>query len=321
MNDIVFRKDFNGAGATVEIAPQETAKRYRVGAHHLARSVASSESLPGSLECLAVANPKMDFEEWRQHQWAGAIQCFVSSLDRDYVDHEENYPEVHEKVLLEYAKESEMPVSGVPVGDPIKLDVPAPTSLSVVEALLRRRTTLVPSRRSLTLDELAAILYRAMARIRAFRTPAIESRPELAMTNFAPALDVYVLVFDVEGLGAGVYAYDIRNHTLTQKQGELDRKECRRVIVGQPATETAAVTLLYVLDVERHQWRYRHPRALRGMWIDTAKAVNELLWELSSRSIIPHITPALSDTRVLELLDLPTDMTVHAAYAVSFSGE
>lgn len=180
---------------------------------------------------------------------------------------------------------------------------------------------LVPSAKSLTLDELATILYRAMARIRAFRTPAIESRPEIAMTNFGPALDVYLLIFNVEDLGTGIYAYDIRNHALTLKERELDRKEYRNIIVGQPATETATVTLLYVVDVERHQWMYRYPRVLRGMWIDTAKAVNELLWELSICSIVPHITPTLSVPRVLELRGLPTNMSVQASYSVSFSGE
>lgn len=179
----------------------------------------------------------------------------------------------------------------------------------------------MPSSAPLTLNEMAAIPHRPMARIRAFRTPKIESLPELAMTNFRAALDVYLLVFDVEGLEPRIYAYDIRNPTLTMKEGKLDRNESRSIIVGQPATETAAVTLLYVADIERHEWRYRYHRALRDMWIDTVKAVSELLWELSSRSIAPHIRPTLTDTRVMELLGLPTDMSMQAAYAVSFSGE
>lgn len=321
MNDIVFRKDFKKDGATVEIAPQELAVRYRVNTRDLALSVAASESLPESLQRLQLEEPTANFDEWKKHQWTAAIQYFVSSLDRDYADRGANYREVHDDILSQYTEDGEMPVSPSPVGKPIVLDVPKPSSISVDKTLLERRTTLVPSSAPLNLDELTAILYRSMARIRAFRTPKIESRPELAMTNFGPALDVYLLVFDVEGLESGIYTYDIRNHTLTMKEGKLDRKEARSIIVGQPATETAAVTLLYVADVERHQWRYRHHRALRGMWIDTAKAVNELLWELSSRSIVPHITPALSDTRVMELLGLPTDMSMQAAYAVSFSGE
>lgn len=320
MNDIVFRRDFKGAGGTVEVAPREIADRYRVSARDLALSVAASESLPKSLQRLQAADSRSDFQTWREHQWTAAIQYFVASLDGDYADFGDNYREIHDEVLSKYAASNEMPVSRDPVGDPIELAVPAPVSVPFVETLLQRRTTLVPSKEPLSLDELAAILYRAMARIRAFRISAIESRPELAMTNFAPALDVYLLVFDVEGLRTGIYAYDIRNHTLTEKEGTLDRKECRNIIVGQPATETAAVTLIYVAEIERHQWRYRHRRALRGMWIDTAKAVNELLWELSSRSIVPHITPALSDTQVLELLGLPTDMSMQAVYSVSFSG-
>lgn len=321
MNDIVFRKDFKEAGATIEIAPREIASRYRVSTRDLALSVAASESLPESLQRLRLEEPAAKFDEWNKHQWTAAIQYFVSSLNRDYADRGANYREVHDDILSKYAADGEMPVSQVPVGTPIVLGVPKPSSLSVEKTLLERRTTLVPSSALLTLDEMAAILYRSMARIRAIQTLKIESRPELAMTNFGPALDVYLLVFDVEGLERGIYAYDIRNHTLTMKEGKLDRKESRSIIVGQPATETAAVTLIYIADVERHQWRYRHHRALRGMWIDTAKAVNELLWELSSRSIVPHITPALSDTRVMEILGLPTDMSMQAAYAVSFSGE
>lgn len=114
MNDIVFKRDLKEAGATVEVAPREIANRYRVSARDLTLSIAASESLPASLQRLQMANSKMDFDEWHEHQWTAAIQYFVSSLDRDYADRGDNYREVHDEILSKYADDSEMPVSHDP---------------------------------------------------------------------------------------------------------------------------------------------------------------------------------------------------------------
>ena len=80
------------------------------------------------------------------------------------------------------------------------------------------------------------------------------------------------------------------------------------------------MSVLFVSDVHRHQWRYRHNRALRGLWIDSAKVANELLWALSARRIVPHITPAINDAMAAEILDLPNDINFEVVYSVTFGG-
>jgi len=76
----------------------------------------------------------------------------------------------------------------------------------------------------------------------------------------------------------------------------------------------------YVSEIKRHQWRYRHARALRGLWIGSAKVVNHLLWALALRGIIPHMSPAVNDSAACDILSLNRELDNEVVYTVSFGG-
>ncbi len=293
---------------------------FKADALALAKRVASGGPLP-----IATRDDAFDISEyrsWDRNGWGDAVPFFISSLDMDYADGGANFRASHAATLSGYAAHEPLPVERYPASDrTIELPrTPPRPALCFGETLRARRTTLVPKRAPLAIAELATILAEAMARLAAFRVPEIGADYRSAMVNFGPSLDIYVVVYEVEGLQSGVYRYDLSKRALyVVSLGEL-REPMRLALVGQPAPQTSAVTVVYASEIRRHQWRYRHARALRGLWIDSAKVVNHLLWALAERHIIPHMSPAVADSEMCRLLSIDADLDNEIVYAVSFGG-
>lgn len=108
--------------------------------------------------------------------------------------------------------------------------------------------------------------------------------------------ELYLLVINIPGFKQGVYHISIGTKDMRFMSDLPDNSIIRQQLPGA----------------------YRHPRALRGLWIDSAKVVNELLWELASKNITPHITPAFRDSILCQILGLSDDMTYLPVYAISF---
>jgi len=262
-----------------------------------------------------------EYRAWDENGWSDALPFYLATLDQHFEDTNADYRSAQLEILEQYSQAEPIPVEELPEDLPwTKLETPPSVGPGRAEILRRRRTTLVPDRSKLAKEELGDILWEGSRKLAEFRTPEIATDPQNALTNFGPSLDVFVVVFDVQGLEAGLYRYDMSAHALgLLKDGDF-RSTMRRVIVGQPATITASVSVLYVSDIRRHQWRYRHERALRGLWLDTAKVANELLWSLAARNIVPHMTPAINDFVANEFLNIGDGLDHEVVYSISFSG-
>lgn len=318
MSDIRLRPWRRDGRAHIEIRDLEQSRSYQGDSLAIARAI-----LAEALETPAA--PKRydlrEFGAWRANGWADALPFFLATLDGDYRDAKPDYRASQESVLDSYQAAGALPVEQLPKEvDWLRLPPARPHPQSRSRTLTERRTTLVPPAHPLPLLELASILWESSRKLAAFRIPEIEQDHRKAMVNFGPSLDLYVVVYDVHGLEPGLYRFDVKGHRLGRlTSGDL-RLRMRKVIVGQPAPMTAAATVLYVSDVSRHRWRYRHERALRGLWIDTAKVANELLWSLAARSIVPHMTPAIADGAAGELLGIGDAFDKQVVYAISFAG-
>ncbi|KIP53327.1 hypothetical protein SD72_03560 [Leucobacter komagatae] len=262
------------------------------------------------------------YQEWIENGWERSLDYYQSTLDQRYADERADFLQQQASMLDHYHAVSPMAREHYPSNlQWEKLPEPAtPEQKTVSQILSARRTTLVPAAHSLSMPDLSAILWEGFRKIASFRVPELQTDHRQAMVNFGSSLDIYVVVFAISELESGVYRYNVTSHSLGLVAAGDYRGETQAALVGQPAPRTAAVTLFYVSDVYRHQWRYRHERALRGLWIDTGKAVNEMLWTLALRNISPHISPALGDDVALKLLGLPVGIDRQVIYAVSFAG-
>ncbi len=313
MTRLRFRAWKSNEAQLAEVRNIGARKSFQADPVSLARAVLSGQGLES-----ITGLPSIDlgeFEHWDKNGWGDSLPFYLATLDQSYWDADSNYKQTHEQVLSSYSKEESIPTETLPDASCPAVELPAAeqvVSVSRGAALGNRRTTLVPKQEKLSLQNLSDILWEATRRLAAFRVGAIADDPKRAMVNFGPSLDLYVVAYDVEQLDKGIFRYDLERHRLIQVNGlprDL-RKQMRDVLVGQPASMTAAVTVVYVSDIIRHQWRYRHPRALRGLWIDSAKVVNELLWSLSARGIVPHMTPAVNDTKACEIMALPPTLDI-----------
>ncbi|WP_331901683.1 hypothetical protein [Lacisediminihabitans sp.] len=315
-----FRAWPGAIAGSVEIRNIGASRSFKADSLSVARHVSTGGTLNG-----ARTDSEVDlgeFEKWDEYGWSDAIPFYISTLDLEYSDVGNDFRNQHAEVLSTYANSSPLPSERYPMSiDKVQLPK-SPNKLVAPdgEVLRRRRTTLVPDRTPLHLNDLAEILSEATKRLVAFRTPSLASDPLNAMVNFGPSLDVYCAVYEVTGLEAGIYRYDLRDSSLILLSRGNFREEMRIALVGQPAPITAAVTVLYVSEIHRHQWRYRHARALRGLWIDGAKVVNHLLWSLSRRDITPHMSPAVNDSLTCEIMGLDPDLDNEVVYTVSFGG-
>ncbi len=87
--------------------------------------------------------------------------------------------------------------------------------------------------------------------------------------------EVFVAVFDVADLDAGVYHYDVEHHRLELVRDGQQREAFARATLDlfdkQPQLPCAC--LVFTSRVERAMWRYRDPRSFRAILVDVGHAV------------------------------------------------
>lgn len=311
---IISQHKFNNG--KVFLNPLGSSKKYTIDAKKLAILIAEKH-----FDFRGLDKDIISYKKWYDNGWGESVPFYLSTLDGKYEDAGCNFNDVHKKVLADYADKDDFPSELIPNSEIVyELQNDIDQNFSRKDILVNRRTTYIPQGSRLKYSDISHILLDGFDKLSEFRTIDNQKNPLNALVNFGPSLDIYVVVYSVEGMDEGIYRYDLVNKNLLQIDNKADRKEFQEALVGQPAPLTSSVSVIYVSDVKRHQWRYRHERALRGLWIDTAKVTNELLWKLASLAITPHITPAFRDSRILGLLGLPADLSYLPVYAVSFKG-
>lgn len=259
-----------------------------------------------------------EYASWEANGWGEGLYYYLASQQCSFVDGDPHtFRRAQGEILREYARDGGVPRETRERKKGIRLRESQTTvDGGLLDCLLKRRTTLVPKQNHLDFEHCSDILVEGLAKLAEFRAWDATVSPENALVNFGPSLDVYVIVYDEAICDPGVYRVSLTEKSLIKVKAGLYRLEMRTALVGQPAPMTAAVTVVYVSDIKRHWWRYRHERALRGLWIDTAKVVNELLWALARLGVVPHITPAFHETSLCGLLGL--DRGYLPMYAISF---
>lgn len=243
-----------------------------------------------------------DFDLWIARNWGWCAPYYLFSRRSDYADVDDPDGAIRRRVLRAYLAEGGPPHPRHTAPPSIRLDhQDVSPKLDVGGALAARRSVPRPRRRPFSAAELGWILSTGCAHVRAALAGQSATDDPLALlTSFGSALDVYVVAYAVDGLSPGVYRYDVREDALSPLPGRPDADALRRrmstILVGQPAPLSAAATVLLVADFERYQWRYRHERALRHLWLDAAHAMGYLLFSATSLEKSTHISPAARDS-------------------------
>ena len=116
--------------------------------------------------------------------------------------------------------------------------------------------------------------------------------------------ECYVLAWNVDGLPAGLYHYDIASDELRRlKRGDF-RKQAVRAASGQKWVGQGAFLCVMTAVFARTLWKYRSENAYRTVWLDAGHLAQTFCLLATSRGLGPFTTAAIQDSFIEKLIGL-----------------
>ena len=197
------------------------------------------------------------------------------------------------------AREGE-PVSTAPVaaaaGDAVPLPEPVKKgSLSVEEALARRRSIRAYSGKALTLQEVSQLLWAAqgVTSSRGYR------RAPSAMASFP--LQTYLIAVNVEGLGAGIYRFKPSGHALEPLRLGDFRAELTYARMGGYFVQGGAVYIVFSADPAR---TLSGDAGAKYVAMEAGHAAQNVYLQATALGLGTVVNGGFSAERTREILDL-----------------
>ena len=244
---------------------------------------------------------------WREHGWGLSMSYYLWSRRYRFQDDGDDGAERRTATLTGMALREPCPQPS-PLDDcpTIALDRTTTWQLPPLgEVLERRRSSLKPQGSPIRLTDLSILLLEGARRFRASRIAATVPGPVTnLLISYGSAIDIYVLVYRSDDLDPGVYRFDPPTCALALLRKKPIDEQARAALLAHPDPRHAVATIVLAADFTRYQWRYRHERALRNLWVDTGRIMQELLVTATALDLTTGITPAVDDTAFLALLGL-----------------
>ena len=185
--------------------------------------------------------------------------------------------------------------------------VPAPGDAATLQHVLAaRRTVRQFDRRAARLEDLAAVV-RGTWGVTGWLDAGQFGRLALKTSPSAGALhptECYVLAWNVSGLAAGLYHYDVGSNELCRlRSGDL-RAAAVKAASGQRWVARAAFLCVMTAVFERTLWKYDFESAYRVLWLDAGHLAQTFCLLATSRGLGPFTTAAVQDTFIEKLIGL-----------------
>lgn len=176
-------------------------------------------------------------------------------------------------------------------------------SVSIEEALLKRRSTRHYGEGPLTVKEISQLLWAAqgVTNERGYRTA-----PSAGATF---PLETYIVIGEVEHLEPGFYHYDPHEHTIKKVFDKDVRSELSVASHNQPMLKTAPVTIVLSAIYERTSSRYGD-RAVRYVHNEIGHASQNIHLQAVSLDLGTVVIGAYIDAQVDEILNIKEGETV-----------
>ena len=183
----------------------------------------------------------------------------------------------------------------------------APESAAALERVLAaRRTVREFGRRPVPLEDLAAVVRGTWGRTGwldagAFGRLPLKTSPSAGSLH---PIECYVLAWNVSGLPAGLYHYDVASDELRRlRSGDL-RASAVKAASGQAWVGRAAFLCVMTAVFERTLWKYQMESAYRVLWLDAGHLAQTFCLLATSRGLGPFTTAAIQDTFLEKLIGL-----------------
>jgi SagB-type dehydrogenase family enzyme len=180
----------------------------------------------------------------------------------------------------------------------------ADDAVTLTEALQARRTVRAFSRTAVPFAELARVVSGTWG-----RTGILEGGLfGRLLTKTSPSggalhpIEAYVIAWNVQGLAAGLYHYDVAANELRRlKRGDF-RKEAIRAASGQKWVGRAGFVCVMTAMFTRSLWKYQSENAYRILWLDAGHLAQTFCLLATARGLGPYTTAALQDSFLEEFL-------------------
>jgi SagB-type dehydrogenase family enzyme len=174
--------------------------------------------------------------------------------------------------------------------------------MSVEEALAKRRSVRDYKSDPLALEQLSQLLWAGQG------ITAHDFFRAAPSAGAAYPLELFVIASKVEGLDAGIYHYNVKEHSLSlHKEGDLKEKLGTTAAFNQKCISEAPACISICAVYERTMKTYGK-RGERYVPIDTGHAAENIALQAVALGLATVMVGAFEDKKVSEILSLSDEM-------------
>ena len=171
---------------------------------------------------------------------------------------------------------------------------------SFFETLRTRRTHRTFSKGKISLDQVSRLLrstwgVQGYLESKAFGWLPVKTSPSGGARH---PVEVYLMALGVDGLEAGTYHYQARDHLLEKISSEGSPLTARAYCADQPYAAEAAALFMMTAVFSRTMWKYHHPRAYRVVLLDAGHLGQTFCLTATRMGLAPFSTAALKDSLI-----------------------
>lgn len=215
-------------------------------------------------------------------------------------------PKVQDAELMALAKIDPPPnIFKVYSGDHLPLNWSAEVKDVFWETLHKRRTIREYAQEPLDFNHFSQLLQWTWGKTHHARSEIGEFLLKTSPSGGARhPIEVYPLVFNVEGLKPGLYHYSTEHHALAcLKEGNFQKEAVAWCAHQQWIKDTAAVFFMTAV-LPRNMWKYRHSRALRIVLLEAGHLGQTFHLICTRLGLAPFTTAATYDEEVELFLEV-----------------
>jgi SagB-type dehydrogenase family enzyme len=168
------------------------------------------------------------------------------------------------------------------------------------QTLHARRTHRKFSAADVSLDSVSKLLHatwgvQGYVESKYFGSLPLKTSPSGGARN---PVEVYLMALRVNGLDAGLYHYDAKDHALARISSGATAQKARAYCADQRFVAEAAALFIMTGVFERTMWKYPHPRAYRVVLLDAGHLGQTFCLTATRLGLAPFSTAALKDSLI-----------------------
>lgn len=245
---------------------------------------------------------------WIENNWGNSLLYHEFTYDYPVLDYSTAEAYIRDQdAMKEYKKIEEEPSIYKTFENYIKeiiLPPPPPIDMSYEDSLVN----ISSCNNNINLYKLSSILYYTYGEVNKIKFPV--TQPLLRRTSPSGGArhpsECYLVIFNIEGLEAGLYHYSVKNHSLIYlKKGDF-REFCNKNCYGLvDYKEDPKVVFLHTSIFERNWWRYREPKTYKVIFYDFGHILYNFRIVTNSLELSTYtIGSGLNDSKIEEFLNI-----------------